>query len=78
MRNVLVLPDVHGRKFWKKPCENIENYDKVVFLGDYFDPYDFEKISVVDCIENFNEILELKRNNMDKVILLIGNHKYFN
>lgn len=71
---ILVCGDIHGRKFWKKPCENIDNYDKVVFLGDYLDPYNFEFISVEEAIENFKEIIELKRNNMDKVILLIGNH----
>ena len=71
---ILVCGDIHGRKFWKKPCENIDNYDKLVFLGDYLDPYNFEFISVEEAIENFKEIIELKRNNMDKVILLIGNH----
>ena len=71
---VLVLPDIHGRKFWKKSCANIDRYDKVVFLGDYFDPYDFEEISIPECIDNFKEILDLKRNNPDKVVLLIGNH----
>lgn len=76
MSKLLVLGDIHGRKFWKKPCENIENYDKVIFLGDYFDPYDFEKITIPDCIENFNEIIELKKNNTDKVVLLLGNHDY--
>lgn len=70
--------DIHGRKFWKKPCENIEPYDKVIFLGDYLDPYGFEGISIEECIPNFKEILELKKNNMDKVVLLLGNHKKFN
>ena len=78
MNKVLILPDIHGRKFWKKPCENIDNYDKVVFLGDYLDPYNFEFISVEEAIKNFKEIIELKRNNMDKVVLLLGNHKNFN
>ena len=74
MNKVLVLPDVHGRRFWKKPCENIEPYDKVIFLGDYLDPYDFEYISVPHAIVNFEEIIDFKKKNNDKVILLIGNH----
>ena len=74
MNKLLVLPDIHGRKFWKKPCENIEPYDKVIFLGDYLDPYDFEHISVPEAIDNFKEIIDFKKENMDKVILLIGNH----
>ena len=72
--DILVLPDIHGRTFWKEPCRHPEKYEKIVFLGDYFDPYDFEGISVEDAIDNFNEILELKRNNMEKVVLLLGNH----
>ena len=72
--NILILPDIHGRNFFKKPCENIDEYDKVVFLGDYFDPYEFEHISFRQAIDNFKIILELKKNNMDKVTLLIGNH----
>ena len=74
MNKLLVLPDIHGRRFWKEPCKNIDNYDKVVFLGDYLDPYGFEGIEVKDAIENFKEIIDFKKENMDKVILLIGNH----
>ena len=75
---ILVCGDIHGRRFWKEPCKNLDKYDKVVFLGDYLDPYGFEGIEVEDAIENFKEILELKKNNMDKVVLLLGNHKNFN
>lgn len=71
---VLILPDIHGRKFWVKPCENIDKYDKVVFLGDYFDPYDFENIDFNDCIDNFKEIIKLKEKYPNKVVLLLGNH----
>lgn len=71
---LLVLPDIHGRKFWKDKCQDITKYDRVIFLGDYFDPYGFEHITTEDAIENFKEILELKKNNFDKVVLLLGNH----
>lgn len=71
---ILVLPDIHGRTFWKKPCENIEDYDKVIFLGDYLDPYDFEGISVEDAIVNFENIIDFAKANEDKVVLLLGNH----
>ena len=74
MSKVLVLGDIHGRKFWKNPCKTIDSYDKVVFLGDYLDPYQFEDINVKDAIENFAEIIDLKKNNPEKVVLLIGNH----
>ncbi len=73
MSKLLLLPDIHGRIFWKDAV-NKEEYDKVIFLGDYLDPYDFEKISVKSAIKNFKEIIEYKRANFDKVVLLIGNH----
>lgn len=71
---ILVLPDIHGRHFWKEPCNNIETYDKVVFLGDYLDPYDFEGISVEDAIVNFEDIIDFAKTNENKVVLLLGNH----
>ena len=40
---VLVIPDVHSRKFWRKAiADNIGNVDKIIFLGDYLDPYENE------------------------------------
>lgn len=72
---LLILPDIHARKFWKEPCKDIGNYEKVVFLGDYLDPYGFEGITVEDAIENFNEIIDFKKKNSEKVVILLGNHK---
>lgn len=40
---ILIIPDIHGRWFWKKPVEElVDSIDKIVFLGDYFDPYPYE------------------------------------
>ena len=36
---ILIIPDVHGRDFWIEPCNHIDEFDKVIFLGDYHDPY---------------------------------------
>lgn len=72
--NILVNPDIHGRNFWKQSSTDIDNYDKVIFLGDYLDPYQFDNITEEDSIDNFKEIIEFKKNNIDKVILLLGNH----
>ena len=71
---IAVTPDVHGRTFWKAIVKNAEDYRKIVFLGDYLDPYEFEGITIEDAIENFKEILEFKKQNMDDVVLLLGNH----
>ena len=77
---MLIIPDTHGRTFWKDFIKThpIGDFDKVVFLGDYVDPYSsFEPISVEDTIRNFKEIVEFKKQNMDKVVLLLGNHDFY-
>ena len=71
---IIVLPDIHGREFWTSARERIDACDKVLFLGDYFDPYGFEGISVVDAIKNFREILFFVKEYPGKVQMLLGNH----
>ncbi len=74
---ILVIPDVHSRRFWKRPFERYKNrVDKVVFLGDYCDPYEDEGIEYEweDTLRNLSEIIEVKKKYPDKVILLLGNH----
>jgi len=73
MNNTLIIPDVHGRTFWKEAV-NKHPDSHVVFLGDYLDPYPWEGISTPDAIRNLMEIIEFKRTNPDRVTLLIGNH----
>ena len=41
---MIIIPDVHGRVFWKEIVKNSE--DKIIFLGDYVDPYPGENISL--------------------------------
>ena len=74
MSKVLVLPDIHGRLFWKEPCEDISGYDKVIFIGDYLDPYGFEEITEESSMDNLRKIIELKKQHPEKVVLLLGNH----
>ena len=71
---ILVIPDIHGRKFWKVAIKKIAHCDKVVFLGDYLDPYDFEHIGVAEAITNFGEIMDFVKEHQEKTILLLGNH----
>lgn len=77
---MLILPDIHGRDFWRKPVQETlkEGDEKIIFLGDYLDPYPHEWDKDVDyrkiAIERFKEIIELKRNNTERVTLLLGNH----
>ena len=78
----LVLGDTHGRSTWKL-ITHLENADRVIFIGDYFDSFD---ISGLEQIHNFKEIIEYKETSFTnsgtdeqhktEVILLIGNHDY--
>lgn len=69
---LLLVPDVHGRDFWRKPV--IDNIDKpIVFLGDYLDPYRHEGITIERAIDVFTEIVNLKKEH-NNITLLLGNH----
>ena len=83
----LVLPDIHCRKFWREAISNnIGKADKVIFLGDYLDPYPEEiqmAPELMECkafhdaksnLDMLNDIISLKKNEPDKYILLCGNH----
>ena len=76
-KKVLVIPDIHGETFWKEPVQKyIDQVDRIVFLGDYLDPYPEEgkDYSPQGLFDNLMDIIDLKRANMDKVVLLKGNH----
>lgn len=83
MTKILIIPDVHGRDFWKEPCNNWEG--KIVFLGDYHDPYgeyvdgEPNKDESLANLKELVEFVENKRHTSD-VICLLGNHdlSYFN
>lgn len=72
---IICLGDTHGRPNWKKIVEKESSADLIIFIGDYFDSrnggYHGKK-----QISNFLEILDYKKENSDKVILLTGNHDY--
>lgn len=71
----LIIPDVHGRPFWKEAVTRFPDIP-VIFLGDYLDPYwnYIEKIGKKEAIANFHEILEYKNRHAENVTLLLGNH----
>lgn len=79
MSKILVIPDVHGRSFWKEPCNNWEG--KIIFLGDYHDPYgeyihgEPNKDESLDNLKELVEFVKNKRHTSD-VICLLGNHKF--
>lgn len=71
---ILVIPDVHGRDFWIEPCYHTEEFDKIIFLGDYHDPYPFQ-VSVDTSRHRLRDkLLPFVLEHKDKVICLLGNH----
>lgn len=74
MSKYLIIPDVHGRTFWQEAANLIDDVEKVIFLGDYLDPYSFEGINTKQAICQFKEIIKFSKNYPEKVILLLGNH----
>ena len=73
---IIALGDTHGRNNWKAIAEKeLATCDKFIFIGDYFDSHN-SGYSGNRQIVNFKEILELKKANPDKVVLLTGNHDY--
>ena len=69
---ILINPDIHGRVFWKYSTEHKDEFDKIIFLGDYLDAYSPDLLLKEE--DNFKEIIQFKKDNPDKVILLLGNH----
>lgn len=77
MGKILIIGDVHGREFWKDACLNHKDeFEKIVFLGDYVSPYPYEGISNEKALDIFKEVLDFKKDNSDKVVLLMGNHDF--
>jgi predicted MPP superfamily phosphohydrolase len=71
---IVAIGDIHGRDSWKKIISAHSNADKIIFVGDYFDTLD--KITPLEQIQNFKEIVEFKKDSDKAVILLIGNHDH--
>jgi predicted MPP superfamily phosphohydrolase len=64
------IGDVHGYDDWKRIRP--DNYDIIVFLGDYVDSFFVED---KEMLNNLDEIITFKKNNPEKVKLLLGNHE---
>ena len=75
MKHELVLiPDVHGRNFWRDAIPFIEAGYSAVFLGDYTDPYSAEGILDCEAVNNLVDIIDTARTYEGRVTLLLGNH----
>lgn len=72
MNDILIVPDVHGRTFWESA---LDFKGDIIFLGDYTDPYPQEGITLKQAYDNFLRIVAFKKENSERVTLLIGNHE---
>lgn len=73
MDKILVIGDVHGRRDWKYSVDKLRGqYDKIVFLGDYVDSF---FIPDGEIINNLEEIIKFKSENIENTTLLWGNHE---
>ena len=72
---VAVIGDIHGTtKFiecYKNIQENDSDVDKIIVLGDWFDPY--YDIDLDTMIERYNEFVKIWKSD-DRIISILGNH----
>ena len=73
MANWIIIPDVHGRRFWRDAVKGHEE-DKIIFLGDYVDPYYWEEILPSEAYKELLDIIAFKKAHPGNVVLLLGNH----
>lgn len=71
---MIVIPDIHGRQFWRHAAQQWDGKEQIIFLGDYLDPYPDENISYEEALAGFQDIIQLKEEHPDEVTLLLGNH----
>ena len=71
---MIVIPDIHGRQFWRYAIKQCAGQEHIVFLGDYLDPYRDEGITNDEAFEGLQDIIKLKEEHQDNITLLLGNH----
>lgn len=71
---IVCIGDIHGKSCWRDIVKQNPTADKIVFIGDYFDC--FEDVSTLSQINNFKAIVELKKSEPNKYVILIGNHDW--
>lgn len=66
---IISIGDIHGRNYWK--IIDINKIDLIVFVGDYVDSFFYTDQEI---LANLLDIIQLKKDYPDKVILILGNH----
>jgi len=80
---IVTIGDVHGRTEWRNAIYQMDNngnilscllgdsIDMAIFMGDYVDSFDKKDNEI---LSNLKEIIQLKQDYPNNVILLLGNH----
>ena len=75
MMKVATIGDIHGTTKFLECYKNIQetdsDVDKIIVLGDWFDPY--IDIELDTMIERYNEFVKIWKSD-DRIISIIGNH----
>lgn len=69
--NILSIGDLHGNFVLDNVKSLIDKYDKIVFMGDYVDSFTLSNLTIN---KNLYDLIEFKKANSNKVVLLLGNH----
>ena len=68
---IAVISDIHQSVYWRKIIEQVDGFDKIIFLGDEFDTWRNKWPAQMD---NAHHIITFKKTNMEKVDLCWSNH----
>ena len=72
MSKTVFIGDTHGRKEVVDIIQKeLDSSEKIILIGDYWDNFNIPFIVQKGV---FNSIVQLKKDNPDKITLLIGNH----
>lgn len=66
----LVLGDTHRRPFWKQIVQKEKDFERIIFIVDYFDSL---KYTPAEQIDNFLEIIEYKKSADQETAGFYGN-----
>ena len=69
--NTLSIGDTHGNFVLDDVKRVMDKHDKIIFVGDYVDSFTLDNPTIN---KNLCDLIEFKKENEDKVVLLLGNH----
>lgn len=67
------IGDIHGSNEWEFLISGVNEFDHIVFVGDYVDDFDASNDVIMTNLLN---IIRFKKKHPNKVHLLLGNHEY--